>query len=51
VGRDPQPGLLPASGPVHLIDRALHDPTGHLVDLDLVPQLQEQEEGLQRLRP
>src|SRR5664280_1358703 len=47
-GRDPQLGLLPAAGPVDLVDRTLNDPAGHLVDLDLVPQLLEQEVGLQR---
>src|SRR5216684_6955539 len=51
IRRDPQPGLLPAAGPVHLVDRALDDASGHLVDLGPVPQLQEQEIRLQRLRP
>jgi hypothetical protein len=32
------------------LDRALDDPPGHPVDLDLVPQLQEQEVRAQRLR-
>ena len=46
----PQPGVLTAPRPVHLIDRALSHPPGQLVDLDLVPDLQEQEIGPQRLR-
>jgi hypothetical protein len=49
--RDPQPGRLAATRPVHLIDRALDDPAGHLVDLHLMPQLQVQEERLDRPRP
>ncbi|MGV9849865.1 helix-turn-helix domain-containing protein [Streptomyces sp. NPDC003442] len=41
--RNPQCRILRAARPVHLVDRALDHPTGHPVDLDLVPQLQEQE--------
>ncbi|MFG1678534.1 hypothetical protein ACGFNP_00065 [Nonomuraea sp. NPDC049269] len=42
---------VPVDGrPVHLIDRALDHPAGHLMDLGLVPQLDELEEGLERLR-
>jgi hypothetical protein len=47
---DPQRGRLVASRPVHLVDRALDDPAGELVDLDLVAKLQEPEVGAQRLR-
>ena len=36
AGGDPQPGLLSAARPVHLVDRALAGPAGHLVDLGLV---------------
>jgi hypothetical protein len=50
-GRDPEPGLLPAARPVHLVDRALDDPAGHLVDLGLVTELEEQEVSLERLGP
>ena len=42
--------VLAAARPVHLVDRALDDPPGHRVDLDLVPQLQEHEVRRQRLR-
>lgn len=48
--RNPQCRVLRAARPVHLVDRALDHPTGHPVDLDLVPQLQEQEVRGQRLR-
>ena len=47
-GRDAQPGVLAAARPVHLIDRALHDPPGHRVQLGLVPQLDELEVHAQR---
>ncbi|MER6733141.1 hypothetical protein ABT315_12170 [Streptomyces puniciscabiei] len=47
--RDPQLGVLRAARPVHLVDRALDDPAGHPVQLDLVPQLQEHEVRGQRL--
>ena len=47
--RDPQRGAARAAGPVHLIDRALGHPAGHLVDRGLVPDLHEQEIGPQRL--
>jgi len=39
--RDPQGGVLGSPRAVHLVDRALDDPTGHPMDLDPVPQLQE----------
>ncbi|MFK0250421.1 hypothetical protein ACIQUM_37465 [Amycolatopsis azurea] len=48
-GLDPQRGLLAAAGLVHLVDRALDDPAGGRVDLDLVPQLQVGEERGHRL--
>jgi len=51
AGRDTQRGVLAAPRPVHLIDRARHHVSRHLVDLGFVPQFQEQEVGLQRLRP
>lgn len=51
VRRDPQRRITLATGTVHLVDRALDDPAGQVVDLDLVPQLNEQEVRLQRLRP
>jgi hypothetical protein len=41
VGWDPQRGLAVATRPVHLVDQALHDPAGYLMNLDLVPELQE----------
>jgi hypothetical protein len=49
--RDPQRGLATAAGPVHRVDRAPGHVAGQLVDLGRVPQLQELEAGLQRLRP
>lgn len=48
--RNPQGRVLRAARPVHLVDRALDHPPGHPMDLDLVPQLQEQEVRAQRLR-
>lgn len=48
--RDPQGGVLGSPRAVHLVDRALDDPPGHPMDLDLVPQFQEQEVRGQRLR-
>ena len=48
--RDPQRRPARSPGPVHLIDRALGHPAGHVVDLGLVPDLNEQEIRLQRLR-
>jgi hypothetical protein len=49
-GWDPQPGHPLATGPVHLIDRALHHTASQVVDLNLVPQLHKLEVGLHRLR-
>jgi hypothetical protein len=48
--RDPQRRPARTPGPVHLIDRALGHPPGHLVDRDLMPDLHEQEIRPQRLR-
>ena len=49
--RDPQRRRAAAAGPVHRIDRALGHPSGQLVDLALMAELQELEVRLQRLRP
>ena len=43
AGRDAELGIFVAPRPVHLVDRALHHPAGHGMDLGLVPQLHELE--------
>jgi hypothetical protein len=49
--RDAQLRVDRAPRPVHLIQRALDHPAGQVVQLDLVPQLQEPEVHRQRGRP
>lgn len=49
--RDPQPGVLAALRPVHLIHRTGHHTSGHRMQLGRMPQFQEHRVRLQRSRP